>query len=51
MIKRLLQRHHSKSDKAPINISELGNADFSDNSDSDSNDDHVVMLSWNNGKV
>jgi hypothetical protein len=51
MIKRLHQRHHSNSGKAPMNINDLGNLDFSDNSDSDLNDDHVVMLSWNNGKV
>lgn len=51
MIKRSHQHHHSNSGKIPLNINDLGNADFSDNSDSDLNDDHVVMLSWNNGKV
>lgn len=37
--------------KAVSNIHDLSNANFSDESDSDSNDDQVVMLFWNSGKV
>lgn len=49
MMKRLVQRQQSKVGTAPpFNIHELTSADFSD---SDLNDDQVVMLSWNNGKV
>lgn len=49
MMKQLLQRQCSKGGTAPpLNIHELTDIDFSD---SDLNDDQVVMLSWNNGKV
>lgn len=37
--------------KAVSNIHDLSNVNFSDESDSDSNDDQVVMLFWNSGKV
>lgn len=49
MMKKLLQRQRSKGGKGrPLNIHELSTADFSD---SDLNDNQVVMLSWNNGQV
>lgn len=52
MMKKLLQRLRSKIDVTPpSNIHDLSTADFSDDSDSGSRDDHVVMLSWNNGQV
>jgi len=47
-MKQLQQRQRSKGGTAPPNIHELTDIDFSD---SDLNDDKVVMLSWNNGKV
>lgn len=49
MMKQLLQRQRSKGGTAPpLNIHELSDINFLD---SDLNDDQVVMLSWNNGKV
>lgn len=49
MMKKLLQRQRTKDGTAsPLNIHELTDIDFSD---SNLNDDQVVMLSWNNGKV
>lgn len=49
MMKQSLQRQRSKGGTAPpLNIHELTDIDLSD---SDLNDDQVVMLSWNNGKV
>lgn len=52
MMKRLLQRIRSKIGVAPpLNIHDLSTADFSDDSDSGSGDNQVVMLSWNNGQV
>jgi len=48
-MKKLLQRQRSKGETAPpLNNRKLTDIDFSD---SDLNDDQVVMLSWNNGKV
>lgn len=49
MMKQLVQRQRSKGGTAPsMNIHELTDID---SSDSNLNDDQVVMLSWNNGKV
>jgi len=49
MMKKSLQRQRSKTGAVPpLNIHELTDIDFSD---SNLNDDQVVMLSWNNGKV
>lgn len=50
MIKQLPKSQRSDVKTLPSNIHNLSNADFSDESDSDS-DHQVVMLSWNNGKV
>jgi len=48
-MKQLPQHQRSKGGTAPpLNIHKLSDIDFSD---SDLNDDQVVMLSWNNGKV
>jgi len=50
MMKRKVK--HQESGKIPqLSIHDLGTADFSDDSDSDSSNDYVVMLSWNSGKV
>jgi len=49
MMKKSLQRQRTKDETAsPLNIHELTDIDFTD---SNLNDDQVVMLSWNNGKV
>lgn len=51
-MKQLLQHHRSKGNIAVLSgIHDLSAADFSDDSDSDSSDTPVVMLSWNNGQV
>lgn len=51
MIKQLPKSQLSGAKALPSDIHNLSNADFSDESDSDSSDHQVVMLSWNNGKV
>lgn len=52
MMKRLLPRQRSVEGMTSLpNIHDLS-ATISDDSDSESNDNsHVVMLSWNEGKV
>lgn len=52
MVKRSLQRNRSKRDvDTPSSIYDLSTTNFSDDSDSDSGDNQVVTLSWNNGQV
>lgn len=50
MMKRLSRQHHVEGMTSLPNIHDLSAA-ISDDSDSESNDNHVVMLSWNEGKV
>lgn len=47
----MMVRNSSGDGLSSSNIHNLSTADFSDESDSDTSSDQVVMLSWNNGKV
>lgn len=48
----MMTRNHSGDGlTSTSNIHNLLTADFSDESDTDTTNDKVVMLSWNNGKV
>lgn len=52
MVKHKKKHHRSVGGKVQSSsIYNLSTANFSDDSDSDSSDEQVVMLLWNSGKV